>query len=237
MVLDVARSADIIGGHRSAVKFMEDVVIGFAHHRREDVEAPAMRHADDDLFDAERAAALDDLFERGNRRFCAVEAEAFCPVYLVWRKFSKPSASVSFLRIAILPSGVNEISLSLPSMRCWIQDFLLGIRHVHELDGERPAISPLQDRENFAQRRRLKAKNAVDVDRPIRCRPRKSVCRWVEFRVTGFLRLLQRVEVGDRDARESDKRGSASVALIGVRRLLTDARHVARRAFALRFLQ
>ncbi len=35
-----------------------------------------MRHADDDLFDAELAAALDDLLQRRNHRLGAVDAEA-----------------------------------------------------------------------------------------------------------------------------------------------------------------
>ena len=35
-----------------------------------------MRHADDDFLHAERAAALDDLLERRDHRFAAVETEA-----------------------------------------------------------------------------------------------------------------------------------------------------------------
>ncbi len=34
-----------------------------------------MRHAENDLFHAERAAALDHLFERRNHRFATVETE------------------------------------------------------------------------------------------------------------------------------------------------------------------
>jgi hypothetical protein len=33
-------------------------------------------HADDDVLEAELPAALDDLFERRNQRFAAVETEA-----------------------------------------------------------------------------------------------------------------------------------------------------------------
>ena len=35
-----------------------------------------MRHAEDDVLHAERAAALDDLLQRRDHRFAAVEAEA-----------------------------------------------------------------------------------------------------------------------------------------------------------------
>ncbi len=48
------------------------------------------------------------------------------PVYLRSRNFSKPSASISLLRIARRPCSVNETSLSLPSMRSWIQAFSSG---------------------------------------------------------------------------------------------------------------
>ena len=48
------------------------------------------------------------------------------PVYLRSRNFSKPSASTSLFRMALRPSGVKEISLSLPSMRSWIQAFSAG---------------------------------------------------------------------------------------------------------------
>src|SRR6202008_4327583 len=47
-----------------------------AHDLRQHIEAAAVRHADDDLLHAERAAALDDLLERRDHRFATVEAEA-----------------------------------------------------------------------------------------------------------------------------------------------------------------
>ena len=48
------------------------------------------------------------------------------PVNLRSQNFSKPSASISLLRIARLPSRVKVISLSGPSMRSWIQPFCAG---------------------------------------------------------------------------------------------------------------
>ena len=44
----------------------------------------------------------------------------------LFRKRSKPSVSISFFRIAFLPSGVKVISLSLPSMRSCIHAFSAG---------------------------------------------------------------------------------------------------------------
>jgi hypothetical protein len=66
-----------------------------------------MGHADDDVLHAERAAALDDLLQRRDQRFAAVEAEALGAGELDVENFSKPSASTSFCRMAFLPSGVK----------------------------------------------------------------------------------------------------------------------------------
>src|SRR5215212_11511671 len=49
---------------------------GFAHHLGEHVETAPVGHAEHDFFDAERAAALDDLLQRRDHRLAAVEAEA-----------------------------------------------------------------------------------------------------------------------------------------------------------------
>src|SRR5262245_25820805 len=55
---------------------MEDRAVRLAHHLRQHVEPTAVRHADDDLFDAERAAAFDDLLERRDHRLRTVKTEA-----------------------------------------------------------------------------------------------------------------------------------------------------------------
>ena len=75
VIFNVTRTADIIRRDRAAVEFVKDVMIRFAHHRGEHIKTPSMRHADDDFFNAERAAAFDDLLQRRNHGFCAVEAE------------------------------------------------------------------------------------------------------------------------------------------------------------------
>ena len=52
------------------------LAIGLGHHVGEHVQPPAMRHAEHDFLHAQLAAALDDLFHRGDQRFAAVETEA-----------------------------------------------------------------------------------------------------------------------------------------------------------------
>src|SRR6202162_6683374 len=55
---------------------MKQRAMRLAHHLCQHIEAAAMRHADDDFLHAEIAAALDDLFQRRDQRFSAVEAES-----------------------------------------------------------------------------------------------------------------------------------------------------------------
>ncbi len=65
------------GSERAALKLVEDHAVGFAHHRGQHVQPAAVGHADDDLVDAQRAAALDDLLQRRDHGLRPVQAEAF----------------------------------------------------------------------------------------------------------------------------------------------------------------
>ena len=76
MIFDVAGALDRVGIGRAALEFMEQRAMRLAHHLGQHVEAAAMRHAEHDFLHAEIAAALDDLLERRNQRFAAVETEA-----------------------------------------------------------------------------------------------------------------------------------------------------------------
>ena len=126
VVLHVARALDVLGHGRAALELVEDRAVGLAHHRGQDVQPAAVGHAEDDLVNAQGAAPLDDLLERRHRQLAAVEAEPLRSRIPRARKRSKPSASISFLRMAILPSLVKLISLSRPSIRRCSQAFSAG---------------------------------------------------------------------------------------------------------------
>ena len=124
MILHVARAFDIGRIGAAALEFVEQLAIGLAHHIDQHVQAAAMGHAQHDLLHAELAAALDDLFQRRDGGFAAVQAEALGADEAVGRRISRSlRASISLLRIAFLPSGVKTISLSGPSMRRCSQSF------------------------------------------------------------------------------------------------------------------
>src|SRR4029453_12144051 len=54
---------------------MKQRTMWLAHHLGQHVEAPAMRHAEHDFLDPEIAAALDDLLQRRDQRFGAIETK------------------------------------------------------------------------------------------------------------------------------------------------------------------
>ncbi len=64
VILDVAGALHVVRVRRGALEFGKDRLQRLAHHAGEHVEPPAVGHADDDVLDAELAAALEDLLER-----------------------------------------------------------------------------------------------------------------------------------------------------------------------------
>src|SRR5471030_3295367 len=121
MVFDVAGAFDIVGIGGAALEFMEQLAIGLAHHIDQHVEAAAMGHADHDFAHPQLAAALDDLPSAGMVASPPSRPKRLVPTKRLAENFSKPSASISLLRIAFLPSGV-KLTAS-PSMRRCSQVF------------------------------------------------------------------------------------------------------------------
>ena len=53
MVLDVARALDVVGIERAALELVKQRAVRLAHHLGQNVEAPAMGHAQDDVLHAQ----------------------------------------------------------------------------------------------------------------------------------------------------------------------------------------
>ena len=112
------------------------------------------------------------------------------------KKFSKPSASTSFERMARLPSRVNWISLCGP-FDALLDPGLLGrVGDVEELEADRAAIGATQDRQHLAHGRVFEAEHVVDEDFAVIVGFDETVGRRVQLLVV-LLRLeAQRIEVG-----------------------------------------
>src|SRR6266849_8944251 len=175
MIFDVAGTFDRVGIGGAALEFVEQRAMRLAHHLRQHVEAAAMRHADHDFLDAEIAAALDDLFERRDQRFGAVEAEAL-------------GAGEFEIAELLKTLGFDQLVQDRAPALAGKTDFLVGafdalldpgllraVGDVHELDAERLAVGAFADRNDFAKRSVFKTENMIEEDLAVEIALRKTV--------------------------------------------------------------
>ena len=200
MIFYIARAADIVGRHRAALKLVEYVVIGLAHHRGENIKPAAMGHADDDLFDAKRAAAFDDLLKRRHHRLGAVKAETLRTRIFRVQKILKAFRFDQLFQDRLLAFG-GEGDVLVGSFNAVLDPgFLLRVRDMHELHRERAAICSLQDFQNFPQARCLKAENVVDEYLPVHVGFGEAKARRIKLGMLVFILQSKRVEFGQQMA-------------------------------------
>ena len=145
VILHVARALHVRRLRRAALEFVEELAIGLAHHVDEHVQAPAMRHAEHDVLDAQRAAALDDLLHRRDRRFAAVEPEALGADEFHAAEFLEDFGFDQLVQDRAL-AFARERDLVLGALDPPLKPFaLLGIGDVHVLVADRAAIGAPQD--------------------------------------------------------------------------------------------
>ncbi len=197
MVLDVARALDVVGMGRVALELGEDRLERLAHHVGEHVEPAAVGHADDDLLEAELAAALDDLLERRDRRLGAVEAEPLgAGVFLV------EEALEGLRRGQPLQDGApavgGEFGAVLDRLDALLDPgFDPRLLYVHELDADVAAIGRPAAVDDLAQGRDLaQAQIVVDEDRAVEVGVGEAVGLVVELGVVLAPLEAERVERG-----------------------------------------
>ena len=75
MVFHVTGATHVIRLGRATLKLIQDRGIGFAHQIRQHVQATTMRHPDNDFFDAELCAPLENLLKRRDQRLTAIQTK------------------------------------------------------------------------------------------------------------------------------------------------------------------
>jgi hypothetical protein len=179
---------------RAALELVEDRPVGLGHDIGQHVQAPAMRHADDDLVEAELAATLDDLLERRHHRFAAVEPEAL-------------GAGIFHVEEALEALGLDELlqdrrlalgcELDLPAFDAILKPgALLGVGDMHVLNPDMATISALQDVEHLTQRAEFEAECAADIDGTVVIGLGEAVGLGLELGVLAAGDELERVELG-----------------------------------------
>ena len=203
VILHVARALDVVGLERAALELVEDRPVRLRHHAGEHVEPPAVRHADDDLFDAELAAALDDLLQRRHHRLRAVEAEALGAGVFHLAELLERLRLDQLVEDRAAPFR-READVLLLALDAILDPGLLRrARDVHELHADVPAVGAAQDAQDLAHGRRLEAEHAVDEDRPVEVGVGEAVGLGLQLAVHLAVGEAERVEVGGEMAHDA----------------------------------
>jgi hypothetical protein len=196
MIFDVAGALDRVGIGRAALEFMEQRAMRLAHHLRQHVEATAMRHADHDFLHAEIAAALDDLLQRRNQRFGAVEAEPLGAGEFEIAEFLEAFGLDQFHQdgAAALAGKTDFLVRALDAL---LEPALLrGVGDVHELDAKRLAVGAFADRDDFPQGRVFHAEHMIEEDLAVEIALRETIGARIEFLAIARRLDPERVELG-----------------------------------------
>ena len=167
MIFDVARAADVsrVGG--AARELVEDRPERLAHDVGEDVETAPVRHAHVDLSHAGEATIFDDRFERRNRAFAAVEAEALRADIFAREKLF-PLLGLDHLGQDRLLALGRELHRILGAFDPVLDEApFLDVRDVHVLEADVAAVGLLQHAHDLAHRGFLEAERSADPDRPV----------------------------------------------------------------------
>ena len=203
MVFHIARAIDIFGFEAAALEFVEDRAVGLAHHIGQNRQAAAVGHADDDLFQAQGTAALDDLFHRGDQRLAAIKAEALGAHVFDMEEFLEAFGLDQLVEDRLAPFAGKGDFLAVTLDPLFEPSGLLGVGNMHVLQREGAAIGALHDLEDLAHRGHLQAKHIVDEDRAIHIGIGKAVGFRIKLGVGGGLAHSQRVEIGDQMATDA----------------------------------
>ena len=167
VIFHVARTFDFVRLRRAAFEFLEDRAERLRHHVGEHVQAAAMRHAEHDFAHAELAAALDDLLERRDHRFAAIEAEALGAGVFHVAEFFEGFGFDQLAQDRLAAFG-REGDVLLRAFNALLDPALLrGIRDVRELHADLAAIGAAQNGQDLAHGRRFEPEHAIDENRPV----------------------------------------------------------------------
>ena len=180
-----------------------------------------MRHADDDLLDAELAAALDDLLQRRHHRFRAVEPEALgARVFHVGEGLEQLGLDQLVEDRALAFGGEGDVLVL--ALDALLDPRLLRRRgDVHELDADVPAVGAAQDLQDLADGRHLEPQHLVDEDRAVEVGLREAVGLGSQLLVDLALGEAERIEVGGQMAHHAigaDQHQRADAVLGGAQR-------------------
>ena len=183
MIFDVARTLHFARIDAAALEFVEDLSVRLGHDVGQNVQPATMRHAEHDFLHAQLSAALDDLFQRRDHGFAAVQAEALRAEEAQGCELLEALRFDQLVEDRFL-AGRREDDFLVGSFDAALQPiFLLGVVDVHELVADAPAIGTLQDIDHAPGRGAFHAHHAVDEDRAVEFGIVETVEGRIELRV------------------------------------------------------
>src|SRR5262249_28291606 len=152
--------------------------------------------AEHDFLHAERAAPLDDLLERRDHRFAAVESETLGAGKLEIAEVLKAFGFHQLVEDCALALA-READLLVGPLDAFLNPaFLGGIGDVHEFDTESLAVGAAQDDQDLAQRRELEPEHAIEKDTPVYVGVTKTVGARIEVLFVLWVLEAERIEIG-----------------------------------------
>ena len=166
------------------------------HDLGQHIKPAAVGHADDDLLHAERAAALDDLFQRRNHRFGAIETEALGTGEFQVAEFFETLGLHKLVEDGALALP-GESNLLVGAFDAFLDPALLrAIGDVQEFDAERLAVGAPQDADDLTDGAEFEAEHLVEENRAIEIGVAESIGVRIEFLLVLRRLEAERIEVG-----------------------------------------
>ena len=186
VVLHVARTEGRVHV-RGVLELREDRLVALAEGVREDVQATAMGHPENDLADAEGRRILDDVVEERDQRLAPFEGEALLPEEFRVEKLLEELRRGELLEDAAA-LAVVEVRLVLSFLHDLAQPRLAaGILDVGELDADRTAVGLAEARQDLTQGLDGAAREVARDVRLVEVLVPEAVVRRVELREVGRL--------------------------------------------------
>ncbi len=198
VILDVAVARRLFH-EEAALELGEDHLVRLVQHVGEDVQASAVRHADDHLLDALPAALFDQGVEEWNQRFSALERESLRRRIACLQELLEPLGDQHAIE-DMEPLLTAEIGMIRGRLHALLQPQpLRPILHVEILDPERLAVRRLQPPEEIAESRLPATLKAPALDHPVQVGVAETELGRLEQRMP-FGLGRERVQVGDQMA-------------------------------------
>src|SRR6185369_550378 len=129
----------------------------------------------------EIAAAFDDLFQRRNQRFTAIEAEALGAGEFEVAEFLE-TFGLDQLHQDGAAALAGKTDFLVRTLDALLDPALLrGVGDVHELNAEGLAVGALADRDDFAQRRVFHAEHMIEEDLAVEIAFGEAIGARIEF--------------------------------------------------------